>query len=773
MDFKNLVWEGVDLSADMGKDYVGNLSFARDGEGRTWVTWDCFMTHQRKESIVARCWDGEELSRPYTICKASTCCMPQVTTDFSGNVWVFWASRRRGRWDIYTRVFDGLRWQKELTLTSNGDNFRPSVGTDSKGRIWVVWECHEGQGSLVKAKNYGDGTGSREIFVSPFIGENFRPQVCMGKRGEVYVVWDAYSEGTCNIYARGYVNEEWSDIQQVSRDDHWEFMPSVTVDGLNRLWVAWLCSTDVTNADGVIDQWPTIRCAHYDGVSWHHFIDQDGTSDMAFLGHGLLPKVSPKTGVWGYLGRRRQPMLIADEQDGVWLLWERKEKHDSPTITTTGLLCGRFFDGEKWSKAVVLHSGQVFYVTSNNTMRNDGKIWICAKEGRYQLWPGGGGGDPLGIQLWFTKMPTPEKCEQLPTDEWVGWAPVCLSSKAERMNGEYSVNINGVRYRLYWGDPHCHSVLSADAEGEIDEILHYARDKAGLDFCVVTDNDFMYLPMSSSAWAIDQHYSEEFNAPGKFVVFSGYEWSARNPINHRSIIYMTSDQPIFRWTEQGSRNIEELKECIKETNGIMHAHHQTWHLSDSPRECNVEVCSGWDIYIDDPECVHRHLAKGYIFGFIGGSDSHRRNPGLCGALTGVYAREFTRESILEAIKTRRCYATNGSRIFLDFRINDAFMGERCQIEGNPKIQVHVIGTRRLLQVELCRNGEAIHSKRGKGKELRFHFIDQDCPLGESYYYVRVTEEGEAPPYPSNIKVAKGNRAWSSPIWVSKFPSDKI
>ena len=59
------------------------------------------------------------------------------------------------------------------------------------------------------------------------------------------------------------------------------------------------------------------------------------------LAHGLTAKLAPKPeATGGYLGRRRDPILVRDG-DGVWLLWERKSNHAGNTGNVTGDLCGR------------------------------------------------------------------------------------------------------------------------------------------------------------------------------------------------------------------------------------------------------------------------------------------------------------------------------------------------------------------------------------------------------------------------------------------------
>ena len=51
---------------------------------------------------------------------------------------------------------------------------------------------------------------------------------------------------------------------------------------------------------------------------------------------------------------------------------------------------------------------------------------------------------------------------------------------------------------------------------------------------------------------------------------------------------------------------------------------------------------------------------------------------------------------------------------------------------------------------------------GRYAEATWHDV---APVGTSFYYVRAKQAGEDIPYPSNISIAEGCRAWISPIWV--------
>ena len=229
---------------------------------------------------------------------------------------------------------------------------------------------------------------------------------------------------------------------------------------------------------------------------------------------------------------------------------------------------------------------------------------------------------------------------------------------------------------------------------------------------------------------------------------------------------------IFWHIDPATPTTTDLAHRVEQLGGLLFTQHWNWTLTDSDAECGLEVCSAWDYYIDHPEPFHRDLCAGRRLAFIGGSDSHRHNPGTCGALTGVWARELSREAIFEALRARRCFATSGSKMVLDFRIDDAPMGSEVTTSGVITVVVRVWGTRPLERLTIMRGWvgsdplqvSVVHECRLSGMYAEVTWHD-DPPPGTSFYYVVAKQAGEDIRYLSNVSIAEGCRAWGSPIWV--------
>ena len=107
--------------------------------------------------------------------------------------------------------------------------------------------------------------------------------------------------------------------------------------------------------------------------------------------------------------------------------------------------------------------------------------------------------------------------------------------------------------RLFWGDLHTHTNLS-DGNGNPEDNFEIARSH--LDFWtmadhaydkVVFDRDFRKTHgrprILNDSWEFVQQLCREYEKPGKFIPFLGYEWT-NFQYGHHNVYYLQYDQPI-------------------------------------------------------------------------------------------------------------------------------------------------------------------------------------------------------------------------------------
>lgn len=342
-------------------------------------------------------------------------------------------------------------------------------------------------------------------------------------------------------------------------------------------------------------------------------------------------------------------------------------------------------------------------------------------------------------------------------------------------------------YHLFWGEIHVHTLLS-DGLGHPEEAYRHARDVAALDFAALTDH-ICYL--SDADWDYLQDLCAQFNEPGRFVTLNGYEWAGKG--GHRNIYTLAERQPPVRGMEPPADSLLRLWEQLepRQDELLVIPHHSlvnaNWEHHHPELERLVEIYSMWGCserrggpLFDKPErgvAVQEMWASGARLGVTGGSDNHDGRPGLSGdgrpsksrfpvlsfkaGLTAVYAEELTREAIFTALRERRCYATTGERIGLEFAVNGVLMGGTVKLPSGTEarelvIRVRVWGTAPLMAVEIVKNNEVVHTHSPGEPDTAFTWSDPTCQPTDppTYYYLRVRQ-------------ADGNLAWSSPVWVER------
>lgn len=361
-------------------------------------------------------------------------------------------------------------------------------------------------------------------------------------------------------------------------------------------------------------------------------------------------------------------------------------------------------------------------------------------------------------------------------------------------------------YRHCFGDIHVHTALSPCARpggGTIAENCRRARDQMRSDFIAFADHDSR---MSDQQWRSTMDQLEEFERPGEFATLVGYEWTSFlfGQIN----VYSPSRElPLLRCTDEASESPPRLWRELRRWGGPAFTayHHPTrpgmpadWDLWDEELMPVAEIFSGWgnserrDAPRQKPgRCVpgttvQDALSRGCRLGFVGGGDIHDLTPATRG-VTGVLVEDLSRRSVFEAIRERRCYATTGERIELDFRVNGHLMGSVLRFSpyladlAYPlRVEYRVKGTAPLGRVEVVSDGGVVlHSRSieelGGAAECAGAFqvpnLARGVPSGATLVanrrclYLRVMQ---SPAKRSGMGLSESGEcelAWSSPVFL--------
>jgi hypothetical protein len=342
------------------------------------------------------------------------------------------------------------------------------------------------------------------------------------------------------------------------------------------------------------------------------------------------------------------------------------------------------------------------------------------------------------------------------------------------------------RERIWWGDPHWQTFFS-DGIRCPEELYAFARDEGFLDFGALSDHG---EGLTDAQWEYFQRVTEEYDRPGRFATLHGQEWTHHDPRRgapgHRNVYYRGRGGPALRSTDPDCDTLEKLWRKLDASglDALAIPHHSAnvkmgvdWERGWNPTyEKAVEIYSVWgssersagagNTRPIPPEALGgetagRHvvdaLKRGYRFGFVAGGDVHDGRPGDAlhaesypprahvpyeQGLTAALAPALTREAVFDAIAGRRTYATTRSRIYLDARVEP----------GAGRLSLTAASEEGIAEAVLCRGGEDVLRLLPGGDARVLERTEAIEPLAsDEFCYVRV-------------RTARGNLAWSSPVW---------
>ena len=327
-------------------------------------------------------------------------------------------------------------------------------------------------------------------------------------------------------------------------------------------------------------------------------------------------------------------------------------------------------------------------------------------------------------------------------------------------------------FTLYWGDPH--GMLFN--QRPIVEHFAWGKDVNALDFA--GGQLFSYSICISEIWEELQEAWARYDLPGEFVALPSAEFATGPDGSHRHGFFPSPEgqPPVFCEDRPGAndpklharyhpdtvycRDYQEFYREMKRRGAVIHGHHHTHfyvqeHLAEIYQKQQTDG-------VTEEEKINQFLMRGAKLGIVSGSDTHDnrpanpyKEPGPSGpaGLTGVWAERLDRPALFEALRNRRCYATTGARIIVDFRVNGAWVGATVRAD-RFSFTADVVGTADIEQIDLVVNGDTALSYTPNRQHAQ---LDDDVPLRFSpvdahYCYLRVRQ-------------SDGNRAWTSPIWL--------
>ncbi len=771
------VWSSpMRVSANPGKYESPVIACLSDG--RPVVAW--VSIEESRWELTSSLWSGDEFGDPVAVpAGAGRAANPQMASGNDGALWLTWESYSEGRFRVMLNGFQNGQWGSPVDITDGRANaYDPAISVDPRsGRVWVAYSAVDnGVERAIFLTGYNPDSGAEPAIEMAVGGRlegapaiNAYPAVLCDDAGRV---WVAYQND--NPKSKRNHDTCWQGDQDVSvvcwdgdrltrvrpgtsgyggrevLTDREDLFPALVRDGAGRLL---LFSRDVRGKEEY-GEGQSLRCEY-------HF--RAGALDGA---KGWTPPEILLEDGQDELGALSRTAVTRADGNAVWIAWQ----DDNIRV-----------------------GGQAYDVVGIDAP-NVSNIRVARVEIPEEV-------APLEEAVLVETAPG----ERRPVRATGINAPALRGRPAIPRR---TIEAKGHTYTLLMGNLHEHSNIpnscsrGTAADGTFFDNYRYGIDVQGYDFMALTDHDNGYY--YEVAWRKNLRAADFYNQPPHFIAVPAYEFSfldhwtwgrAFHPALGSQNLYFASREDAARFVdEQGvlytmgheeTDNLVKLLAMLRKKgikDAVLPPHQLTdyysvtdWSIVDDeyrtvmeifqtrgsyeyrgcPRQstCNLVYGTEDEAAGSDTAWAQDALARGQRMGFFASSDHFATGVGTAALLV----KEVSRHGIIEAMKARRCYATTGDKIFVDFRINGAIMGREIRCAARPRITARVEGTAPLREVALFKNNELAYEKKGEelGGQPCFDLDFIDHAFHEdSFYYLRVIQDNE-------------EMAWASPIWVDR------
>ena len=669
-----------------------------------------------------------------------------------------------GDWDVFAVSVDASGPDEPVAIAAGLETqIKPSAAWHD-GTLFVAWESNKDSKRQIHAASLRNGVVTAPERVSPDSASNYGPSAVAVGDGRIAVAWHGYHEHNYDVFLRQRsASGEWGQVKRLT-----------TAPGIDRH--ARLVSHDD-------DLWVVYEHARME----KYYV---GRTDERHL---VAARVTPRgleapADYWKssplVTNRSEAGSAAFDSQGRLWIAYQQpREPRGGWAVRIVG------YTGEGWIGPRGLSQRRSMDRPAPIALKGNRLLLAFQADNFSDTWSQSDPDftDNARSQILLASVDTgqaPPAAPAMPLaalEEPVEpFDPATLHASYGEDAETPSIEYNGERYFLYFGEFHEHSDISICnrcGDQSLDENYQCRRDINRLDFVAMTDHGYNIVPY---LWNYSAKMVRANFDAGRLVTFLGEEWTSsfedydeERPwgyYGHRNLVFADPYFPKW-WTAYNGDSPADLWEELRGMNAdFVQIPHQLadtgnvpvdWDYADEEAQPVAEIFQTRGSYEYPGAPRHANNATGEAGNYI--QDAWARglkigviaSPDHGGGLgkAGVWAKEKTREAILEGVRARRTLGTTAARIRIDFRVNGHLMGEVGQSGDGPIIVVaDVQSPQPIKSIEICRNNEFIYSASPGEPEASIEFADQTPPDGPSYYYLRVIQDD-------------GEVGWSSPVWL--------
>lgn len=766
-------------------NYADNPGIASDGKGKVWVVW-LRRPGNDKENVVLNEYTGKWSDGINVTQAEGKYESPLIACVPGGKPMIVWIKIDGEKWIIESSIFDGKKFSIPVTAVSGpGKAYNPCFIAGNNDSFWLGWESYEKGKFKVCIKPYVKGRWEEAIQVTTGESNSYDPAIALDQSpkgsGKVWVAYSFVENKERNLYLNSYdINKKTLGVPVKvagsGKIANANGFPSIFCDREGRVWITWETRSSRGTSrrqECVFGNKECYILCYFDGKLWEVEPQADG-----FLGKKVFKNDND-----------RLPVFVTDSSGRLWLFIRRWAE-----ARRTWSVRASFLESDSgWLKP----AGMIDALTLGRIDRP--AVAIADKNSFWIVWQ--------GDDYWAKDVPTWETksdiyiariLQPLPAKENkpVKFTESSLQESTGTIYGRpwierRKVKVGKEEYTLLLGNLHEHTYISrcdkSGVDGTFDDNYRYGMNYEGYDFICMTDHGY---DLHEVNWLKTRRAAQFYNDPPYFFGLPSYEWTLSAPTRpvgsgHRNVFFVSDEDAAKfisgekslydRNTERGNR-IDLLWQILRDKNlkdvvTIPHHpadkdHPMDWNFHDPEYQTVVEIYQV-RLSSEHKNCpqeiknltslqgcyVQDALARGYRMGFIASGD----HSGMGIGLAALLVKEPSRQGIIEALKSRRCFGTTGDKIFVDFRIDGHIMGEEFKTTGKPHITATIEAVRPLKNIVIFKNNNVIFEKKESdiNSALTFNvdFVDENFD-SVSYYYLRAIQD--------NNEIV-----WSSPIWVDK------